>query len=182
MCQKTERRQESDLILKVVHQHDHEAFEALVRKHQGPVRQFLRRLTKQDQARADDLAQETFFKAFLKLSGYRGEGRFLSWLFKIAYREFVMDQRHQKPSQTLSEEYELPSKDPGNPEAGITVDQLLHRLSDVERAAILLNYRYGLTHHEIAETLNYPLGTIKTHIRKAKEKLSKSHKTVARSR
>ena len=71
-----ERSREAELISRVVVADDHAAFEKLMQMHQSSVRQFLRRLTRCDPERADDLAQETFFRAYRYINGYRGEGRF----------------------------------------------------------------------------------------------------------
>src|SRR6185436_15214670 len=85
--------QESEWISRVVRHDDHEAFADLVRLHQSAVRQFLRRLTANDWSRADDLAQDTFWKAYRNIGGFQARGRFLSWLFRIAYQLFITEQR-----------------------------------------------------------------------------------------
>ena len=77
------RRKPSGSARVVVHD-DHEAFAELVRLHQSAIRQFLRRLTRHDWGRADDLAQETFWRAYRHIATYEARGRFLSWLFRIA--------------------------------------------------------------------------------------------------
>lgn len=61
---------EAEWIARVITHDDHDAFEALVRLHQSPVRHFLRRLTGNDLSRADDLAQETFWKAYRHIGGF----------------------------------------------------------------------------------------------------------------
>ena len=172
-----DRAVESGLIRRVVASDDHAAFARLVRMHQSPVRQFLRRLCRQDVERAEDLAQDTFWKAYRHLRSYRGEGRFLSWLFKIAYQLFVTQERRRKKVEFT----ELPV----DPAADIvegeqvvlnrTVDQLLGRLRDEEKAAVLLHYRHGLTQQEIAAALGQPLGTVKSLIRRAREKMKQHY-------
>ena len=84
---------ESGWISRVVVHDDHRAFAELVRLHQAAVRRFLRRLCGADWARADDLAQETFWKAYRHIGSFRGEGMFLGWLFRIAWQLFVTQQR-----------------------------------------------------------------------------------------
>jgi hypothetical protein len=69
---------DAELISRVLVSDDHEAFADLVWRHQSAVRQFLRRLTGNDWGRADDLAQETFWKAYRHLTTFQGRGRFLS--------------------------------------------------------------------------------------------------------
>jgi RNA polymerase sigma factor (sigma-70 family) len=74
---------------------DAHAFSALVRRHQSPVRGFLRRLSGDD-GLADDLAQETFLKAHRALAGWRGERGMVSWLLSIAWRCWLDEQRKSR--------------------------------------------------------------------------------------
>ena len=89
---------DADLIARVLAAGDPNAFGELVRRYQSPVRAFLRRLTRGDAALADDLAQETFLRAWRKLETFRAEARFSTWLFGIAVNEFRArlrrDRRH----------------------------------------------------------------------------------------
>lgn len=161
---------EHDLVLRVVTHDDQRAFERLVQDNQSPVRAFLRRLVQGDDTRADDLAQETFLKAYRQIASFRGEGRFLSWLFKIAYQQFVREQRKGQIETAPVEPASQPA--PGvSPDSKLSLDRMLGSLSVDERAALLLNYRYGLTHDEIAANMNLPLGTVKTMIRRSKARL-----------
>ncbi len=168
---------ESGLIRRVVASDDHAAFACLVRMHQSPVRQFLRRLCRQDVERAEDLAQDTFWKAYRHLRSYRGEGRFLSWLFKIAYQLFVTEERRRKKVE-FTELAVDPAADIVEGEQVVlnhTVNRLLGRLRDEEKAAVLLHYRHGLTQQEIAAALGQPLGTVKSLIRRAREKMKQHY-------
>ena len=168
-----DRAIESGLIRRVVAADDHAAFARLVRMHQSPVRQFLRRLCRRDVERAEDLAQDTFWKAYRHLRTYRGEGRFLSWLFKIAYQLFVTEERRRRKVE-FTELTVDPAADIVEGEQVVlirTVDRLLGRLRDEERAAVLLHYRHDLTQQEIAAALGQPLGTVKSLIRRAREKM-----------
>src|SRR5262245_5424028 len=85
-----------ELIARVVADDDRNAFAELVRRNQSAVRGLLRKLTAGDHGRADDLAQETFLRAYRGLGTYRGDTRLTSWLFGIAYRAFLSDQRARK--------------------------------------------------------------------------------------
>ncbi|NJO12546.1 MAG: RNA polymerase sigma factor [Gammaproteobacteria bacterium] len=161
------------LIARVLAHDDHEAFAALVRLHQSAVRRFLRRLTAPDWSRADDLAQETFWKAYRHLASFQGRGRFSSWLFGIAYQVFITQQRRASNIAHLP----LPDDLPHLEDAALhatqqhTFDQLLDALRPEERTAIVLHYQHELTHPEIAAALQAPLGTIKTLLRRARLKL-----------
>lgn len=166
---------ESEWISRVVVYDDQRAFTALVRLHQIPVRRFLRRLCGDDWSRADDLSQETFWKAYRYIGSYRGEGKFLSWLFRIAWQLFVTQQR-RLPGRTVPHELWVDAHHATEDASSRiveqhTLEQLLRALRDEERAAIVLHYHDGLTHAEIAEALELPLGTVKSLIRRARQKL-----------
>ena len=65
--------------------HDRTSFDLLVRKYQSPIRGFFLRQTVGDAQLSDDLAQDTFVKAYTHLSGFRGTASFSTWLYRIAY-------------------------------------------------------------------------------------------------
>ncbi len=163
---------EAKLVERVQRENDHHAFEQLMRQNQSPIRQFLRRLTLQNPAIADELAQETFLKAFVHIKSYRGESKFLSWLFRIAYQQFVSSTR-KKTEQTNVEVED--KADDGKFEHRIvaekTVKNLLKHLKSDERAILLLHFSHDLTHQEIAIVMQIPLGTVKTQIRRSRLKL-----------
>jgi len=163
---------ESKLVERVQQENDHHAFEQLMRQNQSPIRQFLRRLTQQDQAIADELAQETFLKAFVHIKTYRGDGKFLSWLFKIAYQQFVSSAR--KKTELTNVELEDQADDgcfENRIVAEKTVKGLIKYLKPDERATLLLHFSHDLSHQEIAMVMQLPLGTVKTLIRRSRLKL-----------
>jgi RNA polymerase sigma-70 factor (ECF subfamily) len=163
---------ESLWISRVIAHDDHQAFAGLVRLHQSAVRQFLRRLTGNDRGRADDLAQETFWKAYRHIRTFQGRGRFSSWLFRIAYQQFVTEQRSRGIAPVPLSDDVAGERDAGERlVACLTFDQLMDMLRPDERAVIVLHYRHELSHPEIAETLDLPVGTVKSLIRRARLKL-----------
>jgi RNA polymerase sigma-70 factor (ECF subfamily) len=172
---------DAELISRVLVSDDHEAFADLVRLHQSAVRQFLRRLTGNDWSRADDLAQETFWKAYRYLTTFQGRGKFVSWLFGIAYQLFITDERRARGAAFVPLEDDLAADLDGGQQfaASRTFDQLMAMLRTEERAAVILHYRHNLTHVEVSETMGLPLGTVKTLIRRARLKLRAAHETRA---
>jgi RNA polymerase sigma-70 factor (ECF subfamily) len=165
-------RREAFWIGRVVAHDDHDAFAELVRLHQTAIRQFLRRLTGGDLETADDLAQETFWRAYRHLATFEARGRLLSWLFRIAFQLFVSDRRARRiDAVPLPPDLPAPVDEAQSAIDRRTVDQLMMRLAPDERAAILLHYQYGMSHPEIAETLALPLGTVKTLIRRGRQRL-----------
>jgi RNA polymerase sigma factor (sigma-70 family) len=150
---------------------DTAAFEALVRQRQSPLRGFLRRLTRGDHALADDLAQETFLEAWRKIEQFRGEGTFASWLARIAYRRYLMWARQRK-LEPLDEEADIADVQPA-PDQRLDLEKAMARLSLAERAALTLCYAQEYTQEEAAEILEVPLGTLKSHVARGREKLRK---------
>jgi RNA polymerase sigma-70 factor (ECF subfamily) len=168
---------DADLIARVLSREDHNAFGELVRRYQSPVRAFLTRMTRGDSHLADDLAQETFLKAWNKLSSYRGGARFSTWLFGIAMNEFRMVARLKKEiaAGDLTDpppEPQLAATD-SNTRLRLDLTEALKLISLDERAAILLCCQNGLSHEEAAQVLDCPLGTVKTNILRGKEKLKR---------
>lgn len=165
---------DADLIARALARDDENAFGELVRRYQSPVRGFLVKLTRGDFHLADDLAQETFLRGWRRLSTFRGDSRFETWLFGIAYNEFRMNIR--KKSEVLSEELDetLPEtlhSAAAETELHLDLNEALKRVTTVERAAIVLCCQNGLSHEEAARVLEAPVGTIKTNILRGKEKL-----------
>ncbi|WP_243038748.1 RNA polymerase sigma factor [Dyella sedimenti] len=150
---------------------DRRAFEQLLRRHQGTVRAQLRRLLHGDHATADDLAQETFLLAWRKLEQFRGDARFSTWLYRIAYACFLQACR-RKPLPGAPEDplEQLPAP-PQAPELQWDIERAMRRLSDGEQAVLLHCVQLGLSHEEAAYVLAMPLGTVKTHANRGKAKL-----------
>jgi RNA polymerase sigma-70 factor, ECF subfamily len=153
---------------------DGNAFAELVRAHQGYLRKLLVRVCRGDQARADDLAQEAFVRAWRALPKFRGEARFRTWLTRLAY------------SSLSAERPALPSHTEASDEAGelgrhsdfapgvdwrIDLDRAMGSLSEPQRHALLLTYCADLSHSEAAQVLGWPLGTLKTQVLRARMRL-----------
>jgi RNA polymerase sigma-70 factor (ECF subfamily) len=166
---------DTDLIARVLSREDHNAFAELVRRYQSPVRAVLTRMTRGDSHLADDLAQETFLKAWTKLRTYRGGGRFSTWLFGIAFNEFRMAARSKKEMalEDLPEQPPETAANESNSPLHLDLTEALKRISSDERAAVLLCCQNGLSHEEAAQVLDCPLGTVKTNILRGREKLKR---------
>ena len=161
---------ESDLLARAAAK-DTAAFGALVRMHQSAVRGFLLRLSKGDRALSDDLAQETFLEAFRKIGQFRGEGSFAGWLYRIAWSRYLMWTRRRK-----DETAETPESYAGpHPEDAslvrLDLEAAMAKLAAPERAALTLCFALGQSHEEAAVTLGMPLGTVKSHVLRGREKL-----------
>jgi RNA polymerase sigma factor (sigma-70 family) len=166
---------DADLIARALAREDHNAFGELVRRYQSPVRAFLTRMTRGDSHLADDLAQETFLKAWQKLQTFRGSSKFSTWLFGIAFNEFRGAARKRK-ELALDDVENLPEEPAAaaNPQLHLDLTGALKLLNSNERAAVLLCCQNGLSHEEAAQVLDCPLGTVKTNVLRGKEKLRRN--------
>ena len=160
---------ETELASRVAKSGDAVAFAELVGLTQGRVRAFLMRLTRGERALADDLAQETYLEAHRKLAQYRGEGAFAGWLIRIAWSRFQMHlrARGQAPEE-LDDTLPAPLHDPSHK---LDLERAMARLSAPERAALTLCYAMEYSHAEAAALLALPLGTVKSHVTRGREKL-----------
>lgn len=172
------RSEDHQLVARVVSGEDTEAFGELVRRHQSHVRNFLRKLSG-DYSLADDLAQDTFMHAWDKLQTYSGKGSFIGWLLKVAYTTFLQSKRKSKRYAEVLEEVgyvtdvEERTSAPPVEEAG-DLERFLAVLTEEERAIMVMSYACGLSHREISDATDMPVGTVKSVIFRGKEKIRTS--------
>ncbi len=167
-----EARIDHALVARVQRDDDRRAFEQLVRRHQGMVRAQLRRLLHGDDAAADDMAQETFMLAWRNLHQFRGEARFSSWLYRIAYTRFLQARRTPVPHDGVDDDVLQQLEGPKHAmDLQLDLTQAMQRLSTAEQAVLLHCVQMGLSHEEAAYVLAMPLGTVKTHAARGKAKL-----------
>jgi RNA polymerase sigma-70 factor (ECF subfamily) len=168
-------RSDAELILAVVERDDRRAYATLVERHQGQVRSVLRRLTKGDAALADDLAQDTFVLAWRNLKRFRFESRFSTWLYRIAFNAWQSEARRKREllldDETAGEDSAANSCEMPDIVARVDLERAMATLSEGERAAVAACYYADLSHEEAAAALGMPLGTVKTHVLRAKAKL-----------
>jgi RNA polymerase sigma-70 factor (ECF subfamily) len=167
---------DADLVARVLVDDDQHAFGELVRRHQSTIRGLLRQLTRTDMALADDLAQETFLRAYKHIRSFRGEARFSTWLYRIAYNCFREEARRRKEFVGIDEKQQQEKADPQVVDPALRHD-LMYALSLLplpERSAILLCCQNGLSHDEAARVLDIPLGTVKTNVLRGREKLKRT--------
>ncbi|MBA8888683.1 RNA polymerase sigma-70 factor (ECF subfamily) [Dokdonella fugitiva] len=153
---------------------DPRAFEQLLRRHQGMVRAQLRRLLRGDIAAADDLAQETFLLAWRKLDQFRGEARFSTWLYRIAYACFLQARRKRSWADDDDGDEAAEHVPAAMPAVDLQMDveRAMQRLSAAEQTVLLHCVQLGLSHDETSYVLAMPLGTVKSHATRGKAKLN----------
>ncbi|WP_245206989.1 RNA polymerase sigma factor [Barnesiella sp. WM24] len=168
--------EELRLIARCVAGDDRRAFEQLVEEYNDGLRRFLLNLTLGDAALTDDLAQETFIKVYISLRSYQGIARFRTWLYRIAYNEFYMYVRRRRESGEDERGYGNVA-DTVSPydadDASMDVERCLKVLSEAERTAVLLFYLDDRPIKEIADIMQMPQGTVKSHLSRAKAKMAK---------
>lgn len=169
------------------------AFRTLVERFERPVFALILRMV-HGAEQAEDLAQETFVKAWKALGRFDAERKFSSWLFKIAHNS-ALDALRRRGEEPLSldapvgpeeEPRELPA-DPAaeNPlrvalgrEAGRVLEEALRELRPAYREILLLRFGEELAYEEIAEVTGLPLGTVKVHLFRARAELAKRMKAL----
>ncbi|MGH6876951.1 MAG: RNA polymerase sigma factor [Rhizomicrobium sp.] len=166
-----EARVDQALVARILLTGDQRAFEQLVRRHQGTVRAQLRRLLSGDEAQADDLAQEAFLLAWRKLDQFRGEARFSTWLYRIAYTCYLQARRTKAWPPDHVREVESRLVPPHASDLRLDVRRAMQRLSPAEQTVLLHCVPLGLSHEETAYVLEMPLGTVKSHAARGKAKL-----------
>lgn len=150
-----------------------QSFNRLVLKYQSPIRRFFLNLTMGDNPLSDDLAQETFIKAYLNIRSFQGISAFSTWLFRIAYNTYYDSVRAKKYYDDINIA-EIDKKNSTENEYSQEKNDIfvaLKHLKKDEKTTILLYYLEDKTHKEIAKITNLPLGTVKTNILKGKEKI-----------
>jgi RNA polymerase sigma-70 factor (ECF subfamily) len=160
------------------------AFEQIVRRYQRPVISLIVRMTG-DRAQAEDLAQETFVKAFRNLKSFDPARRLSSWLFRIAHNTTLDALRRLKPEVVALEGLPEgdPHRDPAAPPApdsleqaalGAALNRALLSLRPDYRAAIALRYDQQLPFDEIGQILGVPEVTARTYVHRARKELARS--------
>jgi RNA polymerase sigma-70 factor, ECF subfamily len=150
---------------------DRDAFSELVRRRQSWLRNFLRRLCR-DPALADDLAQQVFLRAWRSLPTLRSVAAFGAWLRRLAINTWLAHVRSAPPPMASLDSAELPVPVAlASTAEQLDLDGALARLSREERMCVVLAYNEGMSHGEISLATGLPLGTVKSHIRRAAQRL-----------
>ena len=117
----------------------------------------------------DDLAQETFVAAWRAAATWRGDSSYFTWLARIGWRQFLSHQRSQRKTEPL-DEAEQPAVQTQD-ERRAAIDQAMAGLPERERMAALLCFANGHSHGEAAMIMDVPLGTLKSLVARARQRL-----------
>ena len=175
---------------------DQKAFELLVIKYQRRVQRLIGRMVR-DVDLVEDIAQETFIRAYRALAQFRGEAQFYTWLYRIAVNSAKKALMDLKRNPTVSENFFKTGDDdetspleneltsPDTPDAVLATKEIvqiinaaLEALPEELRQAITLREIEGLSYEEISQAMNCPIGTVRSRIFRAREAISQKVKPV----
>jgi len=156
------------------------AFEELVRQHQRMIHSLTFRMTG-SLADAEDLAQETFIRAYAQIGAFRGSAKFSTWLYRIAVNtclnwkqsEARRFQLHANCAEEISVQHRNGENSSADTQANQQVQEALLKLPAKQRAAIVLTIYDGLNHAEAAQVLGCSETTVSWRVFSARRKLKR---------
>ncbi|HNO76258.1 RNA polymerase sigma factor RpoE [Nitrosomonas mobilis] len=179
-------REVDQQLVERVQRGDKHAFDLLVIKYQRRLARLLSQFIR-DQAEVEDIAQETFIKAYRALPSFRGDSAFYTWLYRIGIntaKNFLVSQGRKAPTTVNSfdnedaenfegadalREMNTPESELMGKQVAQTVNQSLDSLPEELRTAIILREIEGLGYEEIANIMGCPIGTVRSRIFRARE-------------
>jgi RNA polymerase sigma-70 factor, ECF subfamily len=181
-------------LVERVQRGDKGAFDLLVSKYRRKILRLLSRLIR-DHAEVEDVAQEAFIKAYRALPNFRGDSAFYTWLYRIAIntaKNHLVSQGRRAPTSTEADIEEAETFDDGEhlrdlntpdsmlltKQVGEAVNRAIDQLPEDLRTAIVLREIEGLSYEEIAESMNCPIGTVRSRIFRAREAIAQELKPV----
>jgi RNA polymerase sigma-70 factor (ECF subfamily) len=181
-------------LVERVQRGEKDAFDLLVLKYQRKIFRLLSRLIR-DPAEVEDVAQEAFIKAYRALPNFRGDSAFYTWLYRIAIntaKNHLVSQGRRAPTTTEADIEEAETFDDGehlrdlntpdsmmlSKQVAEAVNRAIEQLPEDLRTAIVLREIEGLSYEEIAESMNCPIGTVRSRIFRAREAIAQELKPV----
>lgn len=181
-------REVDQQLVERVQNGDKHAFDLLVAKYQRKLIRLLSQFVR-DPAEVEDVAQETFIKAYRALPSFRGDSAFYTWLYRIGIntaKNYLVSQGRKAPTLQGIDSEEAENFEEGGilremhtPESELmskqiaqTVNQTLEELPEELRTAIILREIEGLSYEDIASIMECPIGTVRSRIFRAREAIS----------
>lgn len=161
------------LVTQVTMMGNRRAFDQLVVRYQSPVRRFFLHQTLGDEPLSDDLAQDTFIKAWRNIGSFRAMSSFQTWLMRIAYNVFYDYVRSRKTTSDIDNVAEPMTNGNSNPSLQMDLYHALSLLKPDERTCITLQLADGYKIDQIAKITDMKEGTVKSILFRGKEKLTK---------
>ena len=157
---------------------DHEAFESLVKRYQGPLLNFITRFS--DRYIAEDITQEVFLRIYRAAPQFQVKAKVSTWIFQIAYNQALTEigrrKRQRNLNETLYQNREESADEPLSEPAGRyeleeEIRSVLGRLPDNQRAALLLRINEGLSYREIGAILGVSIQSVESLLFRARTSL-----------
>ena len=161
------------LVTQVTMMGNRRAFDQLVVRYQSPVRRFFLHQTLGDEPLSDDLAQDTFIKAWRNIGSFRAMSSCQTWLMRIAYNVFYDYVRNRKTTSDIDNVAEPMTNGNSNPSLQMDLYHALSLLKPDERTCITLQLVDGYKIDQIAKITDMKEGTVKSILFRGKEKLTK---------
>jgi len=167
---------------------DRGAFGELVRKYQGRLFNTLWHVVG-SREEAEDVAQEAFVQAFVKLDSFQGRSAFYTWLYRIAFNVSVSRRRRQRPEVSMEQHRQRTGEEPeaageGPSEQLVRAERVrlvraaIDALHEDHRAVLVLREMEGCDYETIAEILDLPLGTVRSRLHRARLQVREQLKEV----
>lgn len=149
-----------------------DSFGRLVEEYQDGLRSFLLNLTSGDVMLCEDLAQESFIKAYVNLRNFKGISRFKTWLYRIAYNQYITHVNKEKPQTELDTASSVASTySHTSVDNRIDITECLKSLTDTERTVVTLFYLQDMELKEISKITQLNENTLKSHLLRGKRKM-----------
>ena len=161
------------LVTQVAVFRNKKAFDQLVRKYQSPVRRFFLNQTLGDEQLSDDLAQETFIKAYVNITKFRGISSFSTWLMRIAYNVFYDEVRSRKQTEDIDDSPAVRhTSASGDSNLKMDIYKALALLKSEERTCITMQLIDGYPIDQISKITGIAENTVKSHLKRGKDKMA----------
>ena len=176
--------QDDALLIERFQQGEHSAFDALIQKHQARAYQYAYRLAR-DAEEASDVVAEAFVRVYKALCNFKGESAFTTWLYRILTNCYLDMRKKEKsrPATSLeaalhTEDGELerqiedpnrtPHQEAERNERERTIEGAVEKLPPYQKAMIMMYHVEMLSYEEIAQSLDLPIGTVKSRLNRAR--------------
>lgn len=175
-------------LVERVREGDKRAYGLLVEKYRRKLMRLLSRMVR-DTDEIEDIAQETFIKAYRALPQFRGDAAFYTWLYRIAVNtaknylaakgrgmqtlsDQAMDEEDEPDERLMAQDIGTPESELLSKQVAYAVDAAVDALPEELRQAITLREIEGMSYEEIAEAMNCPIGTVRSRIFRAREAIA----------
>ena len=185
-------RQEDELYVRQTLEGQQDAFGHLISKYQDRLYNSMVYILRSE-SEAEDVVQDAFILAMTRLSSFKGNSQFYTWLYRIAHNVAISRLRRRKPTVSLeasenAARFELPDSGPApgdrivREESASELMMALDRLSGEHRRILILREMDELDYEAISEILDLPIGTVRSRLHRARSQLKQALETIMADR